>query len=262
MQLHDSFLESKIRAIETSRKPDRKFKLANGILYHLPPDTNQYVLCVPRTICEPIVFELHNGSSFHFPSQHLDHLLKLILYCKDSTKITQHIVKTCPVCLLSAPRTVRRIIGEQRTHLSVKQVKHWCAWNRWNTGVRFHNSPEIIFRKFKASYYCRFKHRQSLRIPIKKFNRKIGSTTHLQPHMCHNQAGIRGRRSWFWVQIRTPGPVSLLQYCFRGNKSVHKILNEYGRMFHQALEEGPEEDMSVWSQQLGPAPSYGARRSQ
>ena len=53
MQLHDSFLESKIRTIETSRKPDPNFKLVNGILYHSPPDTNQNVLCVPRTICEP-----------------------------------------------------------------------------------------------------------------------------------------------------------------------------------------------------------------
>ena len=44
MQLHDSFLESKIRTIETSRKPDPKFKLVNGILYHSPPDTNQNVL--------------------------------------------------------------------------------------------------------------------------------------------------------------------------------------------------------------------------
>ena len=65
-----------------------------------------------------VQFANHNNSSFHHPSQHLDHLLKRILFCKDSTSITRHIVKTCPVCLLSAPRMVRKIIGEQRTHLS------------------------------------------------------------------------------------------------------------------------------------------------
>ena len=76
MQLHDSFLERKIRALESSRKtPDPKFKMSQGILYHCSPDTNQYVLCVSRNIAEPIAFQLHNGTSFHFPSTHL-HLVE------------------------------------------------------------------------------------------------------------------------------------------------------------------------------------------
>ena len=43
---------------------------------------------------------------------------KRILYFKDITLITKYIVKTCPICILTAPRTVRKIIGEQRTNIS------------------------------------------------------------------------------------------------------------------------------------------------
>ena len=56
MQLHDFSLAAEIKKLEQTNDPSSqnpKFKLINGILYHMSP-TKQLVLSVPPIIAEPL----------------------------------------------------------------------------------------------------------------------------------------------------------------------------------------------------------------
>ena len=80
MQLHDLSLAAEITKLEQTDDPglqDQKFKLINGILYHMSP-AKQLVLCVPPIVAESIATQLHHSNLFHFPAEQLyDILAKL-----------------------------------------------------------------------------------------------------------------------------------------------------------------------------------------
>ena len=93
---------------------DPKFKLINGILYHMSP-AKQLVLCVPPIVAESIATQLHHSNLFHFPAEQLYDILAKLFYTKGLGAITKKIAQTCSVCVLGRPRSVRKITGSQRT---------------------------------------------------------------------------------------------------------------------------------------------------
>ena len=117
MQLHDFPLAAEIAKLEQTNDPSSqnpKFKLINGILYHMSP-TKQLVLCVPPIIAESIATQLHHSNLFHYPADQLYEILVKLLYTKNLGTITKKIAQTCSVCILGRPSAVRKITGSQRT---------------------------------------------------------------------------------------------------------------------------------------------------
>ena len=99
MQLHNFPLAAEIAKLEQTNDPSSqnpKFKLINGILYHMSP-TKQLVLCVPPIIAESIATQLHHSNLFHYPADQLYEILVKLLYTKNLGTITKKVAQTCSV---------------------------------------------------------------------------------------------------------------------------------------------------------------------
>ena len=101
-----------------------KIHFKNGILYKKSKQEGIFLLCLPHQITTSVVFNLHNAFGFHFKTQHLQDQLECLIYFKAIKQITENVIRTCPICIISKPKQLKNfvVLWDQ---IFIYQEKHW-----------------------------------------------------------------------------------------------------------------------------------------
>jgi len=96
----------------------KREKQINKILYK-KMDEDSIVLVVPELLAKQVIFQCHNNLGFHFIENQLKCLLSPLIYHPHLEAMISKIVKKCLICTILAPKSVRNLIGAQRSNYYV-----------------------------------------------------------------------------------------------------------------------------------------------
>ena len=92
-----------------------RFVLVHKILYKKISDQH-LIIVVPEILGQEILDNCHNQLGFHFSKRQMLSLLRHLIYHPNLKSMIDTIVSQCLLCMINAPRRVKKLIGSRMTN--------------------------------------------------------------------------------------------------------------------------------------------------